>query len=431
MKILVLTSTYPRFEGDPTAPFMEPLVRNTAALGHEVHLVVPENRDWARPATEGGVYYHPFRYSPRRTWTPWGYAQSLREGVRLNRSLVALAPMVFVAAVRACRAVLRRTAIDVVHAHWVIPNGPMAAAAVGRNGPPLVITVHGSDVTMASRSRWLQPPARYSLRRASAVTAVSQYMLDAVGALGAAPGTLEVIPLGVDLSGFHPDAEAGRQIREQLRIGSEQAMVLGIGRLVAWKGFDYLIEAASLVAAQSADVRFVIAGAGDTRSALERQVDRLGLRDHVEFVGAVDRSKVAAYYAAADIVAVPSIRHEAGFVEGLGYVALEALASGTPIVASDVGGLPEVVRDGETGILVEDRNPDELARAILTLSQDHDLRNRLGRGARARALEAPGWNDVATRWADLYERIARPRNALHGGLDQSLRNDRVGRRSTG
>jgi len=412
MNILVLTSTYPRFDGDPTAPFIESLVRHTAGLGHEVHLVVPEHREWARPAAEDGLYYHPFRYSPRRSWTPWGYAQSLREGVRLRRSLFALAPAVFASAVHTCRAVIRQTVIDVVHAHWVIPNGPIAAFAVGRRGLPLVITVHGSDVTMATRSRWLSTAARYAMRRASAVTAVSQYMLDGIEALGAAPDTLEHIPLGMDLTAFHPDADAASRIRERLEVGPEETMVLGIGRLVAWKGFDHLIEAQSRVRREAPNVRLVIAGDGDLRSALEERADRLGLHDCVTFVGAVDRNEVPAYFAAADLVAVPSIRHEAGFVEGLGYVALEALASGTPIVASNVGGLPEVVRHGETGVLVEDGSPESLASAILTLSRDANLRDRLGRNARTRALEAPSWNDVAKRWVNTYERVVHSRGAL-------------------
>lgn len=412
MRILVLTSTYPRFDGDPTAPFIESLVRHTARLGHEMHVVVPQHRDWNRPAGEDGVHYHVFRYSPRRSWTPWGYAQSLEGGVRLRRSLVALAPIVFVSASRACRAVVERHAVDVVHAHWIIPNGPIAAFAVRGLGVPLVVTVHGSDVTLAERSRWMRRLARWSLRNAGAVTAVSRHMLERVERLGAHENVLGLIPLGMDLTAFHPDPEAAHRVRTSLGITPDEVVVLGIGRLIEWKGFDYLIEAQKRVRNDAANVRLVIAGDGDMRSALTEQTNRLGLGDCVTFVGAVERGDVPAYYAAADLVAIPSIQHAAGFVEGLGYVALEAQASGRPVVASRVGGLSEVVVDGQTGYLVPERDAGSLANAILDLARDPELRHRLGENARARALAAPSWSDVAERWVDLYARTVASRGSV-------------------
>jgi glycosyltransferase involved in cell wall biosynthesis/2-polyprenyl-3-methyl-5-hydroxy-6-metoxy-1,4-benzoquinol methylase len=405
MKILVLTSTYPRFPGDPTAPFIESLVLHTAALGHELHVLVPEHRDWARAPVEDGVRYHTFRYSPSRSWTPWGYAQSLRSGVQLRKSLVGLSPIVFASAARACRTIVEREAIDVVHAHWIVPNGPIAAFALRGAPVPLALTVHGSDVMLAARSRVLRSPVSRSLRRASVVSAVSRFMLGEVERLGADPRTLELIPLGMDLDAFRPDPDARARIRARLGVAPDEILVLGIGRLIAWKGFDYLVEAISRVRKQAPNVRLVVAGDGDERSTLSDLVHRLELDDHVTFVGAVGREDVPSYYAAADLVAVPSIRHEAGFVEGLGYVALETLASGTPLVASAVGGLEESVTHGETGLLVRERDSEALADAILTLAGDPGFRERLGENGRRRALEAPDWPAVAGRWIETYERI--------------------------
>lgn len=405
MKVLVLTSTYPRFEGDPTAPFIELLVRHTAKLGHEMHVVVPEHRDWDRPPIEGDIHYHVFRYSPRRSWTPWGYAQSLEGGVKLRRGLLPLAPVVFASAGHMCRTVASRRAIDVVHAHWVVPNGPIATFAMRRRRTPVIVTVHGSDVTLAERSRWMGSLARRSIRRAAAVTAVSRFMLERAELLGADPAALNLIPLGSELAAFGPDPQAAGRVRNRLGATDEEVLVLGIGRLIEWKGFDHLIDAQRRVRDQAANVRLVIAGDGDVRPALMQQAARLGLNDCVTFVGAVDRDEVPAYYAAADIVAIPSIEHEAGFAEGLGYVALEAQASGTPVVATRVGGLKEVVIDGETGYLVPQRDPGALASAISTLVLDPELRRRLGERARARAQDAPSWEDVATTWIDLYRRV--------------------------
>ena len=184
-------------------------------------------------------------------------------------------------------------------------------------------------------------------------------------------------------------------------------MVLGIGRLIEWKGFDYLIDALRIVRER-----------GGERAPRHRGRRRFALRAHAADRATRPRTArsrswerwpradVPAYYAAADLVAIPSIRHDAGFVEGLGYVALEALASGTPIVASDVGGLGETVRDGEVGMLVDERDPEALAAAILHLAADPALRARLGANARARALAAPSWDEVAARWVETYQEVA-------------------------
>lgn len=405
MNVLVLTSSYPRFAGDATAPFIESTVTHVARLGHEVHLVVPEHREWAHPAVEDGVHFHPYRYSPWRSWTPWGYSQSLAAGTKLHRSLYALAPVAALSALRTCTAVARARQIDVIHAHWVIPNGPIAARAARHRDLSLVITVHGSDVAMSERSRWLGGIARRSLRGANAVTAASKHLLGRVADLDACHETLELVPLGMDVEAFHPDASAAASLRGRLRVTHDEVLVLGIGRLVKLKGFEHLIEAMARVRDRAPNVRLVVAGDGDMRRELIEHASRLGLEGRVTFVGMVQRAEVPAYFAAADVVAVPTVRHEDGFVEALGYVVHEALATGKPVVASRVGGLPEVVEDGETGYLVDERDPGALAEAILTLARDPDLRRRFGENARARALAALSWDGVAQTWVDLYQRL--------------------------
>ena len=95
MNILFLTSAYPKFDGDSTAPFIGSITEHVAARGHTVHVVLPEHAEWARPPVEGNIHFHPYRYSPSRSWTPWGYAQSLEGGVKLRRRLYALAPSVY------------------------------------------------------------------------------------------------------------------------------------------------------------------------------------------------------------------------------------------------------------------------------------------------------------------------------------------------
>lgn len=400
MNVLALTSSYPRFEGDPTAPFVEAITRHVAALGHPTHLVLPESSEWSRPRSEDGITYHPYRYSPRRAWTPWGYSASLEGGVRIKPALYALAPAVAASALRTCARIVAHEPIDLVHVHWVVPNGPLGALVAGRSGLPLVVSLHGSDVSVAHRSRWLGRAARWSFERAVAVTAPSDDLLDRARALGAS-GRLELVPYGVDSAAFRPNEEAGMRLRKELGLSREHVAVVGVGRFVAVKGFEYLIDAIAHARASTKSVRLVLVGDGDLAAELRMRVAGHGLGDAVTFAGMVSPADVPGYLALADLVAVPSVHHE-GYVDGLPNVALEAMGVGKPLVATHVGGLPAVVEEGRTGLLVAERDTEALASAILELAADSELRREMGAAARARVVGELTWEAVAKRFEAVY-----------------------------
>jgi glycosyltransferase involved in cell wall biosynthesis len=401
VNILVLTSAYPKFDGDATAPFMASITEHVARRGHTVHIVLPEHAEWARPSVEGNVHYHPYRYSPSRSWTPWGYAQSLEGGVKLKRRLYAVAPSVFLSARRACRTLAARERFDVVHAHWVVPNGYIAAGVAGARGIPLVVTLHGSDVSVSERKPWLGRLARSTFGRTSIVTAPSRDLLERASRLGAT-GSVELIPWGADPDDFRPDPEGAERIRRRHGLSAEDVLVVGIGRFVRWKGFDDLLHAVRRGRDQVGTLRLVLVGDGDTRPELEGLVAELGLADSVAFAGMALREDVNAYLSAADIVAVPSV-HADGFVDGQPTVALEAMAAGKPLVVTRVGGLPDLVRDGENGRVVEERDPEALAAAIVSLALDAEQRGAMGSSGRHRVVSELNWDAVADRLVDVYE----------------------------
>jgi glycosyltransferase involved in cell wall biosynthesis len=399
LRVLAVTSSYPRFEDDPIAPFIESITRHVGARGHTTHVVLPESHAWRRPTEEVGIHYHPFRYSPRRSWTPWGYAASLERGNAIRKPLYALAPVVFLSGVRACEHVLQEHPCDVVQAHWVVPNGPIAAYVARRHRLPLVLSLHGTDISISEGSRWLGRLARWSLAEACAVTAPSADLLQRAKVLGAR-GRLELIPYGADPARFEPDARSRMEARKRLGLRADDVAVLGVGRFIPLKGFAYLIDAVAKVRDEHPEIRLVLVGDGDLRAELEARSEAAGLEDIV-FTGMVGRDELPAMYSAADVVAVPSIHHR-GYVDGLPNVALEAMAMARPLIASRVGGLPDLVRDGEDGILVAERDPNELAAAILMLADDPALRQQMGEHGRARVVESLNWNAVADRFVDVY-----------------------------
>lgn len=411
MNILMLSSSYPKFRGDVTAPFIESIATHIAAQGHRVHVLLPEHRDLHRGAIEDGVNLHIYRYAPGRDWMHWGYAESLRADVQIKRGMYVLAPIVFVSALSAMLQLTRREHYDVIHAHWVLPNAPMAALAAGVRNIPLVISLHGSDVFVAEKWKPLGSLARWSFQRADGITACSDNLAARAMALGAEGAKTELIPYGADLKAFHTDPAAVRRVRAKLKIGADELMVLGVGRLVYKKGFEFLVKALDEVRATAPHARLVLAGDGDLRRELEGTVAALALNSRVTFAGWVPREEIPAYFAASDIVAVPSVQDEAGNVDGLPNVALEAMAAGKPLVASRLAGIPQVVHNGVNGLLVEEKNPHQLAQAILQLACDADLRLGMGAAGRVQVREVLNWDNVARMYVSLYNRVRSQKSA--------------------
>jgi glycosyltransferase involved in cell wall biosynthesis len=335
----------------------------------------------------------------------FGYAGALREDVSLRASAWTVAPLALLAGWRTARHVARVRRATVLHGHWVVPGGAIAAAAAG--GRPLVLSLHGSDVYVAERSRPARIAARMALRRARWISACSADLADRVIALGADPAIVEVLPYGVDAERFAPRAEARAALRSRLGLQGENPTIFAAGRFVRKKGFEHLIDAFGEVARTRPGARLVLAGGGDLDAELRARAAARGIADRVTWAGVVPQTDMANYLAVADVVAVPSIRDAAGNVDGLPNVVLEALAAGKPLVATTAGGIPGVVDDGRTGILVAERDSAGLAQAIDGLLGDAALRARLGAAARAAAQQRFGWNRFAQALERAYDRAAR------------------------
>ena len=331
MRVAVLTTSYPRWDGDAAGRFVADAVER---LRTEIEVDVVSAQSFRH---YGIAYGHGVLGNVKRR--PW---------------LGALVPMMIAGFVHAARDAARSA--DLVHAHW-LPAGWVAA----RTGKPFVVTLHGTDVELARRVPRL---ARIVFGRAAAVVAVSNAIADAARPLGARD--VAVIPNGIDL----PSA-AGAE--------SDPPYALYAGRLSKEKGVLELVDAAR-------GLPLVVAGDGPLR----RQVPQAR--------GFVPRAELLRLLDEAAVVVCPSRR------EGFGMTCLEAMAHGKPVVATAVGGLLDLVVDGETGLLVPARNGRELRAAIECVLGDSDLRRRLGAAARERASEFE-WNRVLPRLLSLYERV--------------------------
>ncbi len=399
--VVMVATSYPRFPGDGVGSFMEPIAKGVAALGHEVHLVAPWHPAITRGQSEDGVQFHFFHYAPVPALNVFGYASGLRADTELRAAAWLAAPMAMAAGwFKAWRVATKRRA-TVMHGHWVIPGGVMAAASAG--SLPLVVSLHGSDVFVAERNAMIGRVARGVFSRAGAVTACSDDLHQRALALGADPATTVTVAYGVDTRRFAPDAGRRADVRQQLGIG-DAPLVFTAGRLVSKKGFEFLIDATRRLQASIPGLQVMIAGEGDLLPALRQRAEGLP----ITLLGNQSQDAIAGLVAAADIVAVPSIRDDAGNVDGLPNFALEALASGTPVVATRVGGLPQAITDHDNGRLVAGRDVEGLAAALLEVWSRPDRGRALGDAARARVARDHSWATTADRMVEAY-RTARDR----------------------
>ncbi len=268
----------------------------------------------------------------------------------------------------------RAGGITHLHAHFATAAAAVARLASKFSGIPYTFTAHAKDIYHQAVS---SDALRRKLTDAVATITVSEYNRDHLRAtFGAAAARVERIYNGLDLREFPFRSPEVRPAR-----------IVAVGRLVAKKGFADLITAAALLAGRRKAVQYQIIGGGPLEAALRAQIERLGLRANVELVGPCPRSAVIAHLQRAAAVVAPCVIAQDGDRDGLPTVLLEAMALGTPCVATDITGIPEVLRNGSTGLLVSPHDPAALAGAVERLIDDGALRVQLAREAR-RLIEA-------------------------------------------
>ncbi|MDE1147195.1 MAG: glycosyltransferase [Azospirillaceae bacterium] len=265
-----------------------------------------------------------------------------------------------------------------MHAHFGI-DGVYALPVARALGVPLVTTFHGFDATLSTAAlmrspAWMNYPLfRGRLARQGALfLCVSNFIRDQVLAMGFPAERTRVHYIGVD----------SRAVRVR-PVGEETPTILHVARQVEGKGAEYLIRAFARIADRHPTVQLHLIGDGPLRTALQALAGSLGLAERIRFLGALPHGEVLAHMRRAAMLVLPSVRAANGWVEGLGMVMLEAAATGVPVIASRIGGIPEVIVEGQTGLLAPERAPEALARCMATLLDDGDLRHRMGAQARA------------------------------------------------
>ena len=298
---------------------------------------------------------------------------------------------------------LAGTPFDLVHfASATLPLSLLGPRLRRATGIPYAVTVHGGEFMMGARL--FRPLMERALGEAVVALPVSTFTQQAILRFLRDPPPTEVVSPGVDPARFAPSQKMGpgwplsTSARGRNEPGSGP-VILCVCRLVARKGPSTLIAALPRILARHPGTILQIVGDGSDRRRLQRAARAGGVSSSVQFVGPVPWSSLPGYYAAADVFALPTRERFRGLeTEGFPLVYLEAASAGLPVIAGAAGGVGEAVADGETGIIVDGRSPDETAAAIIRLLDDPVLARRMGTLGRNRVLSGFTWDDTVDRF---------------------------------
>ena len=393
MRVLHVTHNYPRFPADPAGGFVSRLAKAAVAAGAQVRVVVPHTAGLPLAANEGGVEVRRFRYAPEAL-ERIGFQGDVRRSAFSPAALLA-APGFLWRSRAAVREAIDEFRPDIIHAHWWLPSG---WAVTGQRRVPVVITCHGSDVRLLGTSGLLRAFARRVLPRARAITTVSSVMRGDLREMfpDLERGVrLEVMPLPVEVSLFDRGSAFPKITPPR---------ILFAGNLITSKGVDVLLGAFAQVVRQGIACRLKLLGEGEAKESLRRLAESRGVGELVDWSPFVPMDKMPEEYGAATIVALPSRGHRG---EGMPLSLAEALIGRAAVVATPAGGVPEIIQDGVTGLLVPDGDENALAEALVRLLTDAGLRDRLVAKGRMESLErfAPG--PAASRFLALYAEVIR------------------------
>jgi glycosyltransferase involved in cell wall biosynthesis len=391
-RLLILTSTFPRWEDDADPPFE---LCNRLKTDYSIHILAPHFPGSSKEEDFNGIHVKRFRYF-FILLERLSYHGGILAKLKKNPFQYGLLPFFFMGELYALIKLLKHHRFHLIHAHWLIPQGLVAVLACYLTGSkiPLLFTSHGGDL-FGLQGIILNKIKRWVILKSDALTVVSRAMREEVKRLGVDRKRVHVIPMGVDLKNrFTPVTSR-----------NNKDILLFVGRLVEKKGLQYLIQAMPLILKRHPQTILQIAGDGPEKIKLERASVKLGIKEHVRFLGAVKNELLPELYQTSDVLVFPSVIADDGDREGLGLVLVEALGCECAAIITDLSAMQDIIVHGKTGLVVPQKNIQKLAEKVILLLDDQKLRESLGREGRRYVLRNFDWMIIAEKYRKLIESV--------------------------
>lgn len=403
MRICVLTHTFPRFPSDPVAPFMKNFCYGLTENKNEVYLLAPYDPLFI-PINNKRFSTYLYRYIYPKKFHTLGYSRTMIGDHSLRTSVYFLAPLIFIFSFISLLRLVRCQKIQLISAHWILPNGFIGALVSKITGIPLVVTIPGSDMYLAKKNILYRYMAITALNQAKLIVSNSMEYLNEFSRFGISIKNGVEIPYGVNIDTYKHLDVYRKSIREKTGCLNTDFVILAVGRLVEKKGFQYLIQSMSIIHKKNRHVKLLIIGEGSERHTYEQLISNLNLQNIVKLLGTVDYNDLVKYYGAVDVYVVPSIHDSHGNMESHIVAMFEAFASGLPIVATKLAVSTLYLKDGINGYHVEEKNAFALAKAIITIMQS-PKRLAMGKQSRIIARQSLSYKTIGLKYTKLFYKI--------------------------
>jgi len=395
-RLLVLTSTFPRWQQDTDPPFVfelsRRLINSFEVMVHTPHFPEAKTRE-----IMAGMDIHRFRYffsSLEKLAGSTGILPTLRK----NKLYYGVVPFFLAAQFCSLFILTKKYRPDIIHAHWLIPQGFQAVIVGMLTKTPVMVTAHGADM-FGLQGKLFNGIKRFVLNRAHIITVVSEPIAAAISSLIGVTDKVSKIPMGVDSTLFR----SGK--RRKKRLVPAKNCLLYVGRLTEKKGICYLIDALSLVLKKYPTMGLLVIGSGELEGSLKIQVAENNLENAVRFLGSVPNNELPGYYADSEIFIGPSVVAQGGDREGFGLTFVEASMSGCLVIGTNTGGIGDIIEDGKTGYLVPQKKSAALARKIIYALEHWDEVNTIRESGKKRCIEKFDWKNISARYSRLLQHI--------------------------
>jgi glycosyltransferase involved in cell wall biosynthesis len=391
MKVAFLTTSFPRFSGDYAGIFVLELAKALEKRGVYIHILTPHEASASKTEQlSEHIQVTRFQYFLPARYQKLAYGSGIPTNIR--RSWLAKLQVIPFLLSFQIASLKILSSCDLIHAHWIEP-GFMGVIGKKLYKRPLVVSVHRSNPLGCLGNKI----SRIVMKNADEILFNSTYTFNNCRRKTGVDRGVVLSP-GIDTERFFSKWE------HNFMPHSSKTTVLSVGSLIPVKGFIDLIEAIPSIIPYS-DCQFIIAGEGPERETLLKRAFELGVNDHITFLNRVPSSEIPRLMRQADIFVLPSKPDSRGDNESLGTVLLEALASGTPCVASNTGGIPDIIDNQKNGFLVSPGNTNELSSRIVTLLQDKRLREEMGKAGREKIEQQYSWNIIVPALLSIYKKF--------------------------
>ncbi|MEK6943396.1 MAG: glycosyltransferase family 4 protein [Nanoarchaeota archaeon] len=394
--VLVMASTFPRYSGDSTPRFVFDLSKRLISAFNIVALA-PHDKNSLKIEKMEGLDVRRFAYFKPESMQKICYGGGIIPNMKNSLLATIQMPFLIISEFFAAKKIIKNERINLVHAHWMLPQGLVGVWLKKIYNVPLIVTIHGSDL-FPLKNRMLMGLQRFVCKNADFITANKAAADELVSRFPEFKEKIAVIPMGVDIDIFKK-----RAIKKPAKYSKNKLLVF-VGRLSDQKGLQYVIEAMPAILSHDDSVKLIVIGEGPYEKELRQKIKLNSVQGNVDFLGALPSSDVSKYYNMADIFILPSLSNKTG-TEALGLSLLEAMSSGCAVIGTDVGGIKFVIKNSVNGIIIKQKSSDKISKAVVSLLDNPKKRELLGKNASAFVKNNYSWQEISKKFEDLYKKV--------------------------